>query len=61
MVCPVREVVHLLTLPLRLCDKYGFEKPNDRKALELMNEAAKAVVRSFPQIVIAYGHSDEYR
>jgi tRNA(His) guanylyltransferase len=45
----------------RLCAKYGFEKPNDRRALELMNAAARAVMTEIPDITIAYGVSDEYR
>ncbi|TGJ85939.1 hypothetical protein E0Z10_g2795 [Xylaria hypoxylon] len=44
----------------RLCAKYNFEKPNDRRALDLMNAAAKAVVTELPDIIIAYGVSDEY-
>ncbi|TVY38657.1 tRNA(His) guanylyltransferase [Lachnellula occidentalis] len=40
--------------------KYAFEKPNDRRALDLMNAAAKAVMSELPDIVIAYGISDEY-
>lgn len=40
--------------------KYSFIKPNDRRALDLMNAAAVEVVRSFVDIVIAYGQSDEY-
>jgi tRNA(His) 5'-end guanylyltransferase len=44
-----------------MCAKYGFEKPNDRRALDLMNAAAKAVVTDLPEITIAYGVSDEYR
>lgn len=44
-----------------MCAKYGFEKPNDRRALDLMNTAAKAVVTELPEITIAYGVSDEYR
>jgi len=45
----------------RLCTKYGFEKPNDRRALDLMNAAAKAVTSEISDITIAYGVSDEYR
>ncbi|KAH6634230.1 Thg1 C terminal domain-containing protein, partial [Chaetomium sp. MPI-SDFR-AT-0129] len=41
--------------------KYGFEKPNDKRALELMNAAARAVMAELPDITIAYGVSDEYR
>lgn len=44
-----------------MCAKYGFEKPNDRRALDLMNAAAKAVVADLPDITISYGVSDEYR
>jgi tRNA(His) 5'-end guanylyltransferase len=41
--------------------KYEFEKPNDVRALDLMNAAAKAVIIELPAIVIAYGVSDEFR
>ena len=44
----------------KLCSKYDFAKPNDLRALELMNAAAVEVVRSLPDIVLAYGQSDEY-
>ncbi|KAF4337326.1 tRNA(His) guanylyltransferase [Fusarium beomiforme] len=44
----------------KMCAKYGFEKPNDRRALDLMNTAAKVVVTELPEITIAYGVSDEY-
>jgi tRNA(His) guanylyltransferase len=44
-----------------MCPRYQFEKPNDRRALDLMNSAAKAVVTELPDITIAYGVSDEYR
>ena len=45
----------------RMCSKYSFEKPNDKRALDLMNAAAKAVMTELPDITIAYGISDEYR
>ena len=45
----------------RFSDKYAFTKPNDRRALDLMNAAAKAVMTDWPDVVIAYGISDEYR
>ncbi|PHH92838.1 hypothetical protein CDD83_4510 [Cordyceps sp. RAO-2017] len=44
----------------KMCAKYDFAKPNDRRALELMNAAAKAVVSDLPEITIGYGVSDEY-
>jgi tRNA(His) 5'-end guanylyltransferase len=36
-------------------------KPNDRNALDLMNAAAQAVMKELPDLVLAYGNSDEYR
>ncbi len=45
----------------RFSSKYSFEKPNDKRALELMNAAARAVMAELPDITIAYGVSDEYR
>ncbi|KAI9047842.1 hypothetical protein LZ554_008550 [Drepanopeziza brunnea f. sp. 'monogermtubi'] len=44
----------------KFASKYDFEKPNDRRALDLMNAAAMAVMNELPDIVIAYGISDEY-
>ncbi|KAL1983338.1 hypothetical protein VTN96DRAFT_10479 [Rasamsonia emersonii] len=44
----------------KLSDKYGFEKPNDRRALDLMNAAAVDVMKELPDLNIAYGVSDEY-
>ncbi|PVH75327.1 tRNAHis guanylyltransferas-like protein Thg1 [Cadophora sp. DSE1049] len=44
----------------KFSNKYAFEKPNDRRALDLMNAAAMAVMNELPDIVIAYGISDEY-
>ncbi|GES59384.1 tRNA(His) guanylyltransferase [Aspergillus terreus] len=45
----------------KLTDRYGFKKPNDRRALDLMNAAAVEVMKDLPDICIAYGISDEYR
>jgi tRNA(His) 5'-end guanylyltransferase len=45
----------------RLTTKYKFAKPNDRNALDLMNAAAVAVMTELPDLVLAYGNSDEYR
>jgi len=41
--------------------KYGFEKPNDRRALSLMNAAAQGVFNEVQDVVVGYGQSDEYR
>ncbi|SPO20051.1 related to THG1 - protein required for tRNA-His guanylylation at 5` end [Ustilago trichophora] len=40
---------------------HNFAKPNDAVALELMNEAARYVMRSLKgQVALAFGESDEY-
>jgi tRNA(His) guanylyltransferase len=44
----------------KFADAHEFDKPNDSRALELMDCAALAVVKEFPDIKIAYGESDEY-
>ncbi|KAM7448358.1 tRNA-histidine guanylyltransferase 1-like [Porites harrisoni] len=44
----------------RFSDAHGFEKPNDQRALQLMNRCAETVMNEFKDIVIAYGQSDEY-
>ncbi|KAJ5819307.1 hypothetical protein N7474_004898 [Penicillium riverlandense] len=45
----------------KLSDYYAFKKPNDRRALDLMNAAAVEVLNDLPDLCIAYGVSDEYR
>ena len=44
----------------KLCKKYEFEKPNDKRALDLMNTTAVEVMRSMVDVIFAYGQSDEY-
>ncbi|KAI2857757.1 hypothetical protein CBS147343_3793 [Aspergillus niger] len=44
----------------KLSDHYGFIKPNDRRAIDLMNAAAVGVMKDLPDLCIAYGISDEY-
>lgn len=40
---------------------YDFEKPNDQRALKLMNACAKNVVLQYrSELILAYGESDEY-
>jgi tRNA(His) guanylyltransferase len=43
-----------------LTSHYEFLKPNDIRALNLMNDAARSVMNYFKDIVIAIGMSDEY-
>jgi len=52
----------LLTAAYRFSRAHAFTKPNDINALNLMNHAAKAVMRELSSdIVLGYGDSDEYR
>jgi tRNA(His) guanylyltransferase len=44
----------------KFCDAHGFEKPNDARALHLMDAAALEVMQAFAEIRLAYGESDEY-
>lgn len=39
---------------------YDFAKPNDIKALTVMNRAAQGVMQDVQDIMLAYGDSDEY-
>ncbi|XP_022802674.1 probable tRNA(His) guanylyltransferase [Stylophora pistillata] len=41
----------------RFSDGHCFEKPNDQRALQLMNKCAETVMREFTDIVISYGQS----
>lgn len=40
--------------------KHKFEKPNDSRALCLMNRAAMFVMENYKDILLGYGQSDEY-
>lgn len=41
--------------------EHNFDKPNDKRALDLMAEAARQVILMFKgDISLAYGHSDEF-
>ncbi|KAI9660789.1 MAG: tRNA-His guanylyltransferase [Alyxoria varia] len=44
----------------RISTRADFEKPNDAKALALMNKAAEGVLRDVGGVVLGYGYSDEY-
>ncbi|PPQ63238.1 hypothetical protein CVT24_005698 [Panaeolus cyanescens] len=44
----------------RFSDVHSFTKPNDIRALQLMDHAAKHVMEEFPDIVLAFGESDEF-
>lgn len=44
----------------KFSDYYDFEKPNDEKALKVINMSARQMMVAFPDITLAYGDSDEY-
>lgn len=44
----------------KFSEHYGFEKPNDKRALAVINSTARAMMTQFPDISLAYGDSDEY-
>ncbi|KAL2528077.1 tRNA(His) guanylyltransferase 1 [Forsythia ovata] len=58
---PIIIVVHIDNRDFsRFSEVHEFVKPNDKRALELMNECAKAVLEQFPDIIFSYGFCDEY-
>lgn len=44
----------------RFAEVHEFEKPRDRKALDLMKSCATAVMENFADIIFSYGFSDEF-
>ncbi|KAJ7082940.1 tRNAHis guanylyltransferase-domain-containing protein [Mycena belliarum] len=44
----------------RFSDEHQFTKPNDTRALALMDHAAKDLMEQYPDIVLAFGESDEF-
>jgi tRNA(His) guanylyltransferase len=44
----------------RFSQTHNFAKPNDRRAIDLMNRCAIEVMKDIKDIVLAYGQSDEY-
>ncbi len=51
----------MLELCDRLSEEHNFVKPNDERALQLMDHAARDVMNEFKDIILAFGESDEYR
>lgn len=44
----------------KFSDCHEFEKPNDKRGLDLMTKSAVCVMEEFKEIILAYGESDEY-
>ncbi|TFK73229.1 tRNAHis guanylyltransferase [Pluteus cervinus] len=44
----------------RFSEVHDFTKPNDTRALELMDHAARSIMGEYPDITLAFGESDEY-
>jgi len=45
----------------RFSEKHEFTKPNDVRALQLMDHAARDLMEEYPDIILAFGESDEFR
>ncbi|CAE7205666.1 unnamed protein product [Rhizoctonia solani] len=44
----------------KFSDAHEFRKPNDERALQLMDKAAQTVMEEYPDIVLGFGESDEF-
>lgn len=44
----------------KFTQQHSYERPNDLRGIGLMNLCAKFVIEQFPDILLAYGQSDEY-
>ncbi|KAJ7056855.1 Thg1 C terminal domain-containing protein [Mycena amicta] len=44
----------------RFSEVHAFTKPNDERALKLMDHAARDLMDQYPDIVLAFGESDEF-
>ncbi|KAH9964736.1 Thg1 C terminal domain-containing protein [Lactifluus volemus] len=44
----------------RFSDIHTFAKPNDSRALQLMDHAARSLMDEYPDIILGFGESDEY-
>ncbi|KAI0044291.1 tRNAHis guanylyltransferase [Auriscalpium vulgare] len=44
----------------RFSDEHAFAKPNDERALQLMDLAARSVMQEYRDVVLAFGESDEF-
>jgi hypothetical protein len=50
-----------LYLTRSFADEHKFTKPNDERALQLMDKAAQSLMEQYPDVTLAFGESDEYR
>lgn len=44
----------------RFSEKHNFAKPNDVRALQLMDHAAQDLMEEYPDVVLGFGESDEF-
>ncbi|EIW83701.1 tRNAHis guanylyltransferase [Coniophora puteana RWD-64-598 SS2] len=44
----------------RFSDEHGFSKPNDERALRVMDAAAQSVMEEYKDILLSFGESDEF-
>lgn len=50
-----------LIIYFRFSEKHKFTKPNDVRALELIDHSSRGLMEEYPDIVLAFGESDEFR
>ncbi|CAE6537726.1 unnamed protein product [Rhizoctonia solani] len=44
----------------KFSNAHDFRKPNDERALQLMDKAAQTVMEEYPDVVLGFGESDEF-
>lgn len=52
---------YLASLICRFAELHEFQKPNDGRFSQLMNESTVSLLKEYPDIAFAYGVNDEYR
>lgn len=50
-----------MPIHVRFSNEHNFVKPNDLRALQLMDHAARDVMEEYSDIVLGFGESDEFR
>ena len=59
----IYNLLHVLTelvYAYRFSEDHNFIEPNDENALRLMNRCAERIMHEYSDIILAYGHGDEY-
>lgn len=56
----MRDNTHLFVKLSRFCADHELKKPIDERSVDLMDRCAMRCMQVFPEILLAYGQSDEY-